>query len=68
MAQHATRKKGPAARLPRAKRQALAAQAQWDAPYASRGLDWRISKALSATETDHAGGTRDERDREEPLV
>jgi hypothetical protein len=68
MAKHAARKKGPAFKLPRARRQAAAEKAQWDAPYASRGADWRISKALSVTGTDHAGGARDERDREEPLV
>jgi hypothetical protein len=62
MAKHATRKKGPAAKLPRAKRQALAARAQWEAPYMSRGLDWRIGKAPGVTETDHAGSARAERD------
>lgn len=65
MAKHAARKKGPAFKLPWARRQAAAEKAQWDAPYASRGADWRIEKALRVTGTDHAGGTRGERDRKD---
>ena len=68
MTKHATRKKGPASKPSWARRQALAAKAQWEAPYMSRGLEHRIKRALSVTETDRAGGTRDERDREEPVV